>query len=145
MRGVAKQNEAIVEFSVRQMLDVLAPSNFAATNPEVLQKAFESGGENFVRGWQNWCSDWMRLLSGGRRPVGRHDFVVGENVATSPGKVVFRNELIELIQYYPTTEQGPSGADPDRAGLDHEVLHPRSVAAELAGEVSHRSRVSPCS
>ena len=106
VRGVAKQNEAIVEFSVRQMLDVLAPSNFAATNPEVLRKAFESGGENFVRGWQNWCSDWMRCVSAGRQPVATgHDFVVGENVATSRGKVVFRNELIELIQYYPTTEK----------------------------------------
>ena len=51
MRGVAKPNEAIVEFSMRQMLDVLAPSNFAATNPEVLQKAFQTGGENFVAGW----------------------------------------------------------------------------------------------
>ena len=71
MRGVAKHNEAIVEFSVRQMLDVLAPSNFAATNPEVLQKAFQSGGENFVSGWQNWCSDWMRVLSGGQATGGR--------------------------------------------------------------------------
>ena len=97
VRGVAKQNEAIVEFSVRQMLDVLAPSNFAASNPEVLQKTFQSGGENFVRGWQNWGSDWMRLTSGGRQPAAGNDFVVGENVAVSRGKVVFRNELIELI------------------------------------------------
>lgn len=102
VRGVSKQNEAIVEFSVRQMLDVLAPSNFAATNPEVLQKAFQSGGENFVSDWQNFCSDWMRMLSGGRAPA-QGDFVVGATVAASRGKVVFRNELIELIQYYPTT------------------------------------------
>jgi polyhydroxyalkanoate synthase len=105
VRGVSKQNEAIVEFSVRQMLDVLAPSNFAVTNPEVLQKAFQSGGENFVSGWQNWCSDWMRMVSGGRAPAGANDFVVGETVAASRGKVVFRNELIELIQYAPTTEK----------------------------------------
>jgi polyhydroxyalkanoate synthase len=103
VRGVAKQNEAIVEFSVRQMLDVLAPSNFAATNPEVLQKAFQSGGENFLFGWQNFCSDWMRLLSGGKASANAGDFVVGETVATSRGKVVFRNDLIELIQYYPVT------------------------------------------
>jgi len=77
--AVAKQNEAIVEFSVRQMLDVLAPSNFAATNPEVLQKAFQSGGENFLFGWQNFCSDWMRLLSGSKGPADGKDFVVGEN------------------------------------------------------------------
>jgi polyhydroxyalkanoate synthase len=103
VRGVAKPNEAIVEFSVRQMLDVVAPSNFVATNPEVLQKAFQSGGENFVFGWQNFCSDWMRLLSASKHPSGNADFVVGETVATSRGKVVFRNELIELIQYYPST------------------------------------------
>jgi len=66
VRGVAKPNEAVVEFSIRQMLDVLAPSNFAATNPNVLQKAFQSGGANFISGWQNWCSDWMQLLSGGQ-------------------------------------------------------------------------------
>src|ERR1019366_402335 len=102
VRGVAPQNEAIVEFSVRQVLDMLAPSNFAATNPEVLQKAFQSGGENFVFGWQNWCNDLMRLMSPGK-PNSDPDFIVGETVAVSRGKVVFRNELIELIQYYPTT------------------------------------------
>jgi polyhydroxyalkanoate synthase subunit PhaC len=105
VRGVAKQNEAIVEFSVRQMLDVLSPSNFAATNPEVLRKSFESGGANFVRGWQNFRNDWARLAAAGLGSVGSGDFIVGETVATSPGRVVFRNELIELIQYYPTTEK----------------------------------------
>jgi polyhydroxyalkanoate synthase subunit PhaC len=80
---------------------MLAPSNFAATNPEVLQKTFRTGGENFVFGWQNWCSDWMCSLSADK-PLDQQ-FVVGETVATSPGKVVFRNELIELIQYYPST------------------------------------------
>jgi poly[(R)-3-hydroxyalkanoate] polymerase subunit PhaC len=101
VRGVASRKEAIVEFSVRQVLDMLAPSNLAATNPEVLQKTFRSGGENFVFGWQNWCSDWKRALSASK-PVDQ-EFVVGKTVATSPGKVVFRNELIELIQYYPST------------------------------------------
>jgi len=103
VRGVSRQNEAVVDFSTRQMLDMWAPSNFAATNPEVLQKAFQTGGANFVSGWQNLCSDWMRLLSGGRDPGDSKGFSVGDNVATSRGKVVLRNELIELIQYYPTT------------------------------------------
>ena len=102
IRGVAPANEAIVEFSVRQLLDMFAPSNFAATNPEVLQKAFQSGGENFVFGWKNWCEDLMQLLAPGKS---ESEFVVGENVAASPGKVVYRNELIELIQYYPTTDK----------------------------------------
>jgi len=103
VRGVSKQNEAIVEFSVRQMLDVMSPSNFAATNPEVLKKAMQTGGANFVSGWQNFCSDWMRAVSAGKDPLKAGDFAVGETVASSPGKVVFRNELIELIQYQPTT------------------------------------------
>ena len=102
VRGVAPKNEAVVEFAVRQVLDMLAPSNFAPTNPEVLQRAFRSGGENFVFGWQNWLSDWMRLLSAGKAASDK-DFIVGETVAMSPGKVVFRNELIELIQYFPST------------------------------------------
>src|SRR3569833_1214920 len=104
VRGVSHANEAIVEFSLRQMLDMLAPSNFAATNPKVLEKAFQSGGENFVFGWQNWCSDLTRLLSNSK-PAGGEQFVVGKTVAASPGKVVYRNKLIELIQYAPTTAQ----------------------------------------
>ncbi len=101
VRGVSPQNEAIVEFSVRQLLDMFAPSNFAATNPLVLQKALQSGGENFVFGWQNWLSDLMLLSSD--RAQGDKEFVVGKTVATSRGKVVYRNKLIELIQYYPST------------------------------------------
>ncbi|GGI32966.1 poly-beta-hydroxybutyrate polymerase [Bradyrhizobium guangdongense] len=104
VRGVSRANEAIVEFSVRQMLDMLAPSNFAMTNPQVLEKAFQSGGENFVFGGQNWCGDLMRLLSSAK-PSRDEQFVVGKTVAVSPGKVVYRNELIELIQYHPTTAQ----------------------------------------
>jgi polyhydroxyalkanoate synthase len=102
LRGVAPENEAIVEFSVRQLLDVFAPSNFAATNPQVLQKAFQSGGENFINGWRNWLDDLMQLISSSK-PQGDNGFVVGKSVATSRGKVVYRNRLIELIQYCPTT------------------------------------------
>jgi polyhydroxyalkanoate synthase subunit PhaC len=102
VRGVAPQNEAIVEFSVRQFLDMFAPSNFAAANPQVLQKAFQSGGENFVHGWHNWYADLMQLLFSGK-PQGDREFVVGQTVATTRGKVVYRNRLIELIQYYPST------------------------------------------
>jgi polyhydroxyalkanoate synthase len=75
------------------------------TNPEVLQKAFRSGGANFVRGWRNWCNDLMNGLAAGTRPASDPDFVVGETVATSRGKIVFRNELIELIQYSPATDK----------------------------------------
>ncbi|MGJ4994599.1 PHA/PHB synthase family protein [Bradyrhizobium sp. HKCCYLS3077] len=103
VRGVDPANEAVVDFSLRQLLDIYAPSNFAATNPEVLEKTFQTGGENLVFGWQNWLTDLMQVLQP-TSPTNKSEFVVGETVATAPGKVVYRNRLIELIQYAPTTE-----------------------------------------
>ena len=128
VRGVAPANEAVVEFSVRQVLDMLAPSNFAATNPEVLQKAFQSGGENFVFGWQNWCNDLMRMLSvrqagRGREIRGRQD----RGDVTRQGRLPQRPDRADPV--LSDHRQGAPGADPDRAGLDHEILHSRSVAA----------------
>ncbi len=102
--GVARQHENVVDFAARQMLDVFSPSNYPWTNPEVVERAQETGGMNFVLGWQNFLSDWQRLASG-EKPAGAEDFVVGKTVATAPGKVVFRNRLIELIQYAPTTDK----------------------------------------
>lgn len=104
IRGVDPANEAVVDFSLRQLLDMFAPSNFAATNPEVIEKTFQSGGENLVFGWRNWLADLMQVLHPGR-PPGNAEFVVGRTVATRPGKVVLRNRLMELIQYAPTTEK----------------------------------------
>src|SRR5262249_30509824 len=91
VRGVAPSNEAVVEFSVRQVLDMLAPSNFAATNPEVLQRAFRSGGQNFMFGLQNWWSDLVRMPSTSKL-TGDGQFAIGKTVAASAGKVVYRNE-----------------------------------------------------
>lgn len=102
VRGVTRQHENVVEFAARQMLDMFAPSNFLATNPELMQRTVTQGGMNFVRGAQNFAEDWERAVSG-KKPVGAEAFEVGQTVATTPGKVVFRNELIELIQYAPAT------------------------------------------
>jgi polyhydroxyalkanoate synthase len=104
VRGVARQNEAIVEFTLRQLLDTLSPANFALSNPAVIEQTLQSGGENLVYGLQNWLGDFMRL-SVGRGIDDAENFVVGKQVAISPGKIVFRNDLIELIQYTPTTAQ----------------------------------------
>jgi polyhydroxyalkanoate synthase subunit PhaC len=101
--GVAPGNERIVEFTARQILDVFSPSNFPWTNPVVLRTAIDQGGQNFVRGFANLIEDWGHVVTG-RRPVGAENFVVGRNVATTKGKVVYRNELIELIQYTPSTD-----------------------------------------
>jgi polyhydroxyalkanoate synthase subunit PhaC len=102
IRGLAHAHSAIVDFTLRQCLDVVAPTNFAATNPEVLRKIFETGGGNLVSGLHNWMEDLNGLLTGSRTGSDQ-TFVVGKDVAITKGKVVFRNELIELIQYAPAT------------------------------------------
>jgi poly[(R)-3-hydroxyalkanoate] polymerase subunit PhaC len=104
VRGVTPQHERLVEFAARQILDVFSPSNFILTNPEVLQETVMTGGANLFRGWQNFLEDYERAASG-KPPVGADAFKVGENVAVTPGHVVYRNRLIELIQYKPTTKQ----------------------------------------
>jgi polyhydroxyalkanoate synthase len=103
IHGLAHSNAAIADFALRQCLDTVAPTNFAITNPEVLRKIMETGGGNFVSGVHNWIEDWQALLAGGRLRSDQQ-FVVGKDVAVTPGKVVYRNELIELIQYAPTTQ-----------------------------------------
>ena len=104
VRGVTKQHESMVEFASRQILDMFSPSNFILTNPEVLQHTFKKGGMNLVRGLQNLIEDWERSVSG-KKPVGTENFVVGRDVAVTPGKVIYRNRLIELIQYAPATDR----------------------------------------
>lgn len=102
--GLSRHQEQVVSFLARQILDLASPSNFPATNPEVTRMIIAHGGANLVRGFQNFLEDWERTMSG-KPPVGADAFVPGRNVATTPGKVVLRNELVELIQYAPTTEK----------------------------------------
>ncbi|SDL91492.1 PHA/PHB synthase family protein [Paracoccus chinensis] len=100
--GVAPHHEDVVSFTTRQMLDVFSPSNSPFTNPEVIARTIATGGQNFVQGWRNWLEDSQRILLK-QPPAGTEAFRVGEDVAATPGKVVFRNHLIELIQYAPAT------------------------------------------
>lgn len=100
--GMTQQHRNQVEFASRQILDMVAPSNFPLTNPEVLQRTVEEGGQNLLRGWRNFVEDWQRAMAG-QKPAGMEDFEVGRNLAITPGKVVYRNHLIELIQYAPQT------------------------------------------
>lgn len=104
LRGVSRHHEDMVAFASRQLLDTVAPSNFPLTNPEVLKRTLQTGGLNLLRGAQNLLEDWERALAG-KPPVGTENFVVGRDVATAPGKVVYRNRLIELIQYAPATSE----------------------------------------
>lgn len=102
IRGLARQNSAITDFALRQCLDTMAPTNFALTNPEVLRKIMETGGGNFVSGMHNWVEDLQALITDGK-PKSDQQFAVGKDIAITPGKVIYRNELMELIQYSPTT------------------------------------------
>ncbi len=102
VRGVTKRDEDMVAFATRQFLDVFSPSNTLFTNPEVAERTRRDGGMNLVRGLRNYAEDWERAV-GGRPPVGAEQFEPGRNVAITPGKVVYRNRLIELIQYAPAT------------------------------------------
>ena len=104
VRGVTKQHENVVEFASRQVLDMFSPSNFLLTNPELQQRTVEQSGMNLVRGAQNFLDDWERAVSG-KKPVGTEAFEVGRDVAITPGKVILRNRLIELIQYAPSTDK----------------------------------------
>ena len=102
IRGVSKKHDEQINFIVRQWLDVFAPSNYVLTNPEVLEKTRQEAGWNLVRGMWNLAEDWERSVNG-RPPAGMEAFKVGGNIAVTPGKVVYRNSLIELIQYDPVT------------------------------------------
>ena len=104
VRGVTKQHENAIEFATRQILDVFAPTNFLSTNPELQQRTVQEGGANLWRGAQNFVEDWEHAVSG-KRPAGAEIFKVGRDVAITPGKVIYRNRLIELIQYAPATEK----------------------------------------
>jgi polyhydroxyalkanoate synthase len=100
--GVTRHHERMVTFTARQALDVWSPTNFVWTNPEVLARTVETGGMNLLKGATDWWRDVLAQLAGKSAADGVH-FCPGREVAVTPGKVVLRNDLIELIQYTPAT------------------------------------------
>ncbi len=102
--GASEHHAKLAAFAARQWLDAFSPSNLPWTNPEVLRAALKEGGMNFLHGYENWLDDLRRALDPKAAPPS-DDYVVGRDVAVTPGKVVLRNELIELIQYAPHTPQ----------------------------------------
>jgi polyhydroxyalkanoate synthase len=90
-------------FAGRLLLDAASPANFLHTNPELLKKTAAESGQNLIRGLKHWVEDVQRMASGHGRAPANEQFEVGKDVAITPGKVVFRNRLIELLQYSPQT------------------------------------------
>ncbi|MEN8893425.1 PHA/PHB synthase family protein [Planktotalea arctica] len=103
VHGVTPEHENLMAFVTGLMSDAAAPSNFAQTNPDVIAATLAQGGQNLIRGAQHFSEDAARLR-GNPLPDSPQAFEVGVNLATAPGKVVYRNDLIELIQYSPETE-----------------------------------------
>jgi polyhydroxyalkanoate synthase len=106
VEGLPEESEKKVAFFTRQYVDALAPSNFLLTNPQVLRETMASGGQNLVKGLNNLLADIEK--GGGQLRISMTDesaFKLGENVATAPGKVVYQNDLMQLIQYEPTTKE----------------------------------------
>ena len=104
--GLDDKTAKKVDFYTRQFVDAMAPSNFVMTNPEVIRATLESGGENLVKGLSNLLEDLER--GKGKLHIKMTDmdvFKLGENIAVTPGKVIFQNDLIQLIQYNPTTKE----------------------------------------
>ncbi len=100
--GVSRHHERMVTFTARQALDMVSPTNYVWTNPEVLARTMETGGQNLLQGMSDWWADALSQASGKPRADGVK-FNPGEQVAITPGKVVLRNDLIELMQYTPTS------------------------------------------
>lgn len=103
--GVDPTEKRRVEFFTKMLTDAFAPSNFLASNPVALKALMDSSGESLVRGMENFAADLRR--GQGDLAISQTDlqmFEIGRNVATAPGKVVFKNELIELLQFSPSTE-----------------------------------------
>lgn len=106
VEGVDADTARKVEFYTRQFADAFSPSNFIWTNPEVLRETLETNGENLLKGLENFRRDIEK--GGGNLQITMTDadaFRLGENIATTPGKVVFQNDLLQLIQYQPTTAE----------------------------------------
>jgi len=106
VEGLDEQTKKKVQFYTRQFVDAMSPSNFALTNPEVLRTTLESGGQNLINGLKNMLDDLER--GKGKLNIRMTDlnaFELGKNVAITPGKVVFQNEMIQLLQYDPSTPE----------------------------------------
>ncbi len=103
IEGLNKDHERLVSFMAEQILETMSPANFPLSNPEIISTTIKERGANLKRGLTNYLDDRVRTATG-KPAAGRENFKVGETVGITPGKVVFQNSLMELIQYKPSTE-----------------------------------------
>lgn len=104
INGLRKQDADRAKFQVRQMLDLISPSNFPLTNPEIIAATMRERGQNLIEGSTHFAQDLMQTLTQEHKPA-PEGFQIGTDLACTHGKVVFRNDLFELIQYSPQTEK----------------------------------------
>jgi polyhydroxyalkanoate synthase subunit PhaC len=102
--GLSRHDERVASFIIRQIMDAVCPANFPATNPDLFQKTLSSGGANLISGASNAFQDMQRVMTGAPA-TDNGQYKVGKNLAVTPGEVVFRNKLIELIRYAPQTKK----------------------------------------
>lgn len=103
MPGIAPRDAERAQFQVRQALDLVSPSNFPWSNPEIINRTFQTGGRNLIEGSAHFLEDVTHTLTQEHEPAPQ-GYEIGQDLAATPGKVVFRNALFELIQYSPSTK-----------------------------------------
>ncbi|WP_338453642.1 Class I poly(R)-hydroxyalkanoic acid synthase [Candidatus Bealeia paramacronuclearis] len=101
--GLSPDDAQKARFALKQMTDALSPTNFPFSNPEVIQKTIETGGENLKQGYEHLMSDMMRGVGVSTTDI--NAFVLGKTIATTPGDVIFRNDYLELIHYKPLVRE----------------------------------------
>ncbi len=102
LRGLRHKSAERTGFMIRQMLDTVAPSNFPALNPGIIEKTLQTRGQNLTEGAAHLAADVVQTLTQAKRPI-PEEFALGKHLACTPGKVVYRNDIMELIQYSPQT------------------------------------------
>lgn len=103
MPGIAPRDAERAQFQIRQALDLISPSNFPWSNPEIILRTFQTGGRNLVEGSAHFLEDVAHTITQEHKPAPQ-GYEIGKDLAATPGRVVFRNDLFELIQYTPSTK-----------------------------------------